>query len=64
MVDIELLSVGDIVKVVDRKTSKFAFGQVSFKTDNGVSVRLGFDENCIVTLCDDRYYIDCLLEKV
>lgn len=64
MVDIELLIVGDIVKVVDRKTSKFAFGQVSFKTDNGVSVRLGFDENCIVTLCDDRYYIDCLLGKV
>ena len=64
MVAIKLLSVGDIVKVVDRKTDKVAFGQVSFVTNDGVCVRIGFDENCIIPVCGDRYYIECLLEKV
>jgi hypothetical protein len=61
MVAIKLLSVGDIVKVVDRKTNKVAFGQVSFTTRDGVNVRIGFDDNCIIPVGGDRYYIDCLL---
>lgn len=63
MVAIKLLSVGDVVKVVDRKTDKTAFGQVTFITNDGVCVRIGFDDNCVIPVVGDRYYIDYLLEK-
>lgn len=64
MVDIDLLVKGDLVKVIDKKSKKSSLGEVLLKNDSGVLLRIGFDDDLAVRTDDDRFYIECCLEKV
>lgn len=64
MVDIDLLVKGDLVKVIDRKSNRSSLGEVLLKNDVGVLLRIGFDDDLAIRADDDRFYIECCLEKV